>query len=61
MYYLQDSNASIFFHEKAQRLSPMEIQEEYGFDFIKYLSDSEKSNPAINIFDKNNPIVMLKG
>jgi uncharacterized protein YcsI (UPF0317 family) len=39
----------------------MEILEEYRFDFIGYLSENEKSNPAINIFDKNNPIVMLRG
>ena len=39
----------------------MEILEQYGFDFCGFLSESEKNNPAINIFDKSNPIVMLKG
>ena len=61
MYYLQDSNTSIFYHEKAVRLSAEEVKKQYGLDFGANLTDQEKKNPAVNLHDKRNPIIILKG
>lgn len=61
MYYLQDSNTSIFYHNKALRLSAEEVKKQFSFDFKANLTDQEKKNPAVNLNDKKNPIVILRG
>ena len=61
MYYLQDSNTRVFYHEKALRLSAEEVKNKFGFDFKANLTEQEKKNPAVNLNDERNPIIILKG